>query len=368
MENTTSSKPRMYHIDGIKGILCFMIFWGHFWNIYRCGSEDFPFTTPFLDAIKDSILDQTLLSATFWLYAFLVISGYLVSNTRIRDFRELLIKSLKRFLRLFIPILGACFFIFIIQETIGFHTTDTANYFTNTYFQDFYTTDLQAGDIVKEAFKALFSSSCKFNAPFWVISDMFLSSIGIYICNYIDYIKEKKTHILPWLFLVAAILLDSHVIIACMAGYLVSYYREALEKFSEKLIPFFVVCISIFYVCYKLYKGAVNPMVFDKIFLYIILYCFLLILVNRLRPVQDFFSKKFFLLFGKISFGVYSFHWPIICSVGSLLLIVGLENQWNTNLILLASFGICLICTVLLSIIYHFTVEKLATKVTNLFK
>lgn len=108
-QTCSANQGRMYHIDGMKGILCFMVMIGHFWNIYRNCTDYAGFTSHTLNAINGTFIDNPILLATFWLYAFLVISGYLMSGSKIRSILELMKKTLKRFMRFFLPILGACF-------------------------------------------------------------------------------------------------------------------------------------------------------------------------------------------------------------------------------------------------------------------
>lgn len=354
------NKTRMYHIDGIKGLMCFLIMFGHFWNIYRQTEAGSILENEGLDIIKNSFLDQTLLSATFWLYAFLVISGYLLSNTRVRSLSEIIIKTAKRFLRLFIPILGACIFIYLIQETIGFYTADTIEYFNNGYIRQFYVQDLSWKSIFIEPLRAMIKSSCRFNAPFWVITDMFKSSILIYICNFTDYVLKKKSHVLPWIFLLLSIFSDAHVMIACMAGYMVGHYKEEIDKLTENRSLFLIISAAIFVASYEVYTAKTFTKIFDNIMLYILLYCFLMIVINKSELFQKIFSKKLFLRMGKISFGVYALHWPIICSIGLKVLMWGLNQQWKFEIIYLLSFVVSCVCTVLLSVIYRSTVEKLA--------
>ena len=353
-------KKRMYHIDGIKGLMCFLIMIGHFWSIYRNVVAGSVLQSNFFDMVKGTFVDKRLLSATFWLYAFLVISGFLLSNTKVRELKELVMKTIKRFLRLFLPILGACAFVFLIQEVIGFATADTKAYFDNSYIRSFYSATLSLQDIVPQSLRAMFEAGCSFNAPFWVITELFISSILIYVCNYVDDAYQKKTHLLPWIFLVIAIFADAHVTIACMAGYLVGYYKEEIHELSEKKHVCFVVMVALYACVNGLYKANTFPKIFDDKIVFIVFYCCMLVLLNRSEFWQNIFSKKIFLEMGKISFGVYALHWPIICSVGLKVLLWGLDQKWKVVYIFAFSFLVSLVCTVVLSIIYRFTVEKLS--------
>lgn len=356
---------RMHHIDGIKGILCFMVLLGHFWNIYRNCTDYSGFNSYTLNLIKGTFIDNPILLGTFWLYAFLVISGYLLSVTRVRSVSELARKTARRFIRFFLPILGACLFIYLLQETVGFYTEETTAFFTNKWFQKFYRTELGWTAIFTESIRAMTSAVCNFNTPFWVIRDMFLSSFVIYVCNFVDYGRDKKNNVLPVVFLVCALYLDRPVIIACLAGYMLGYYREQIERLAERKALFWLVFLAAFGFAKLMKYWKVLPKVFDNIFLYILVWCAIVIFVNRTPCLVKFFSSKIFLLMGKISFGVYSFHWPVICSAGSYVLVQCLENQVRT----LAAFGLSLAVsvavTVMLSVIYLVTVEKTSDRIIH---
>ena len=68
--------------------------------------------------------------------------------------------------------------------------------------------------------------------------------------------------------------------------------------------------------------------------------------------------------FGKISWGVFSFHWPVICSLGALLImklnaVMGLASAYAVSCVL------ALIVTIALSEGFYYTLEKLATLLTK---
>lgn len=349
---------RLHFIDGYKGLLCFMIMFCHFWNIYRLTTGESPLSHRIMDAFTNIPLGNYLLAASFWLYAFLVISGYLLSFASIKSATDLLTKSVCRFLRLFIPIFGACVIIFVIYKAVGFHNCDTADYFKNSWLMSFYTKDFVWKDIFKQSYRAMFKGGCDFNPPFWVIRDMLVASVLIYICKLTDYIFEKKTHLLPVLFIVCALLMDKQVMTACLIGFMIGYYAKGLSKLTERFRNFFVVFLAIYVIFLWMKSQKVCPAVCDGPTEYTLIHCFLLIALNRFSLPQRFFSAKPFLLIGKISFGIYAFHWPATCSVGSIVLLKGIASQWHPIYTIAASFLVSLLCTVVISIVYYFTVEK----------
>ena len=348
------NKKRLFHIDGIKGLLCYLIMLGHFWNLCRWCNPDGPLVNRFTNFINNSILGETLFSATFWMYAFLVISGYLISGSKIRTIKELIVKSINRYIRFYILIFGACVFIFIIGRTIGFHTADTMEYFSNDWFQSYYRGVYGKRALVIEPFRALFKGGCEFNAPFWVMKDILLASIIIYFCIYMEKISDK----LHWGCLLFAVLIQRPVIMACLAGYIMGRYKDKIR--CEVVMAVLTV---LFVGLFLLRRYGIMPAMFNEYPLFTVFYCFLLVVVERVDFLKRFFGNKFFQFMGKLSFGVYSFHWPVICSVGSVVLVVGLSHGINGSIVYLMSFIASILATTILAVIYSYSVEKIAGKI-----
>ena len=352
---------RLHFIDGYKGLLCFMIMQGHFWNIYRLTSGVSPLDHGGMDGFVQWG-SKWFLIASFWLYAFLIISGYLLSRSKVKSIPDLLIKTVSRFLRLFIPILGACLVIFVLAKTVGFHAQETRQFFKSTWFQKFYQEAFVWYDVITESFRAMFNGACEFNAPFWVIKDMLLSSVLIYGCKLLAHALQKKLRwiprLLPLLLFLGYFVQDSQVVAACLAGFLIGYYEDDVKLFTEKFWKFCLLFAMLYGGYMWLMSRGVRPAVFDKVTGYTLIHCFLLITLNRFSVLQRIFSAKPFFLAGKISFGVYAFHWPVICSVGSLLLILGIGQSWDPVVTVLTAFFGSVVATVALSVGYLFTVEK----------
>jgi peptidoglycan/LPS O-acetylase OafA/YrhL len=334
------NQKRLYHIDGIKGILCFFIMFGHFWNLTLWNNPESPLVNKVTTFINNSIFCDTLFSATFWMYAFLLISGYLLSGSKVNNLLDLGVKIVKRYLRFFLLIFASCVFIFGIYKTVGFHNAKTSEFFINGWYQSYYTWEFGLKSILTETVNALFYSGCGFNAPFWVMSDILFSSVIIYVCKYV----EKYTKKASWVCLVASAFFNRPVISACLAGYVLGSYKEQAKKWP--VIAMFLV-------------GSICAGLLHREYLfYILLYCFVLALVDRLEFVQKFFGMKFFRFTGQISFGVYAFHWPIICSVGSLALICGRKKGFSGMVAYVLALVVSVIAVTIISTVYYFVIEK----------
>lgn len=89
----------------------------------------------------------------------------------------------------------------------------------------------------------------------------------------------------------------------------------------------------------------------------------MIIWIERTPFIQRVLSSSMLLFAGRTSFGVYSFHWPVICSIGSLCLIKGIQLSWDARIIYFFALFVSIMCTLFLSVLYHLTVEKYSMKI-----
>ena len=138
-------KQQKAYISGLKGMGCVLIMVGHFLGIYKY-AQVFP-GIRFIDILQNSSL-SLLTNEGYWLYLFFVISGYLVAKSKINNVRELLTKSIHRFLRFAISILFSFFVIYVLYLVFGFHNQETIPLFQCGWFQKYYTDSYSIMDVI----------------------------------------------------------------------------------------------------------------------------------------------------------------------------------------------------------------------------
>lgn len=337
------------HISGLKGFACIMVMIGHFIGLYKY-AEEFPVKIAIVDVFLNSKLDF-ILDETYWVNLFFIISGYLVAMSRIEDGRSLFKKCIKRFLRLGMPILGACLFIWIIQESAGFYTEETNIFFTNTWIQEQYPHKFSIVDVLLSPFNVLILNNVEMNSPYWVLRDMFISSLMIYILTWLkNKLREKRLVIvlLAIIFFVIG-LVTSRVICAVLIGMFLLWIQEDYKEIiKEKWIPYFLMFITM-----SLYF-------ISREYLSFIFFGILIIFIPKTKLINSILTSKIGVFFGKISFGIYSFHWPIFCSIGMMVV---LEMTKEVGLIgaCLLAIGVSILITVVLSVVFYITIERVVS-------
>lgn len=357
-------QQRLSHMDGARGLFCFMILVGHFWSIYMLRSDPQVFQIPLLETLRSSFALRYPLTGILWLGGFFMVSGYLAALSRVESLFSLVQKCVLRYLRLFLPVLGACAGIYVIQQTLGFHNAGTAAFLQSPVFQNAYWKSLTFGDIWTESVRLFREGFCFFNDPYWVLRDIFLASLLSYGCNYADNLLHRRTGRRLPLVTVAVMYLTwkrgRQYILICLAGYLVGHCREDIRKLSKAKLALVLVCLAgvmMWYVRRYLAWGTAEQALESNEFT-LLLWCALLVVLERWNGLQKALSVKPLLVLGKLSFGVYSFHWPVMCSFGALAMLKGFSSGWSNGMLLLAAFAVTVAVTLGISAVYHITVEK----------
>ena len=353
-ESLTAGKKYYYHINGLKGFACLLILVGHYLGLYKF-AESFVPQIHILDVLINSRF-AFLLDEAYWLYLFFVVSGYLVAKSRIAGIKELFIKSVNRFMRLALPILFSYLIIYLIYITVGFHATETDSIFQCSWFQlYFYTENYTIKDVLLGPVYVLLYEVCPLNKPYWVLRMMFFSSLLIYLLKLLfTRLNSPKYEAAVFSMLIVITLASykvSPIMTACLAGMLVSFYEDSEIK-TKACYAFWFLFISM-----SLY-------IMPKVLIPVIFFAALIIFVPRIRLLDAVFSSGPFQFAGKLSWGIYSFHWPLICSVGALLLIrltpgIGLAKAYALTFVLIV------LLTFVLSVFFYYTFERFSSLVTK---
>lgn len=333
-----------------------MVMVGHFLSIFKY-AESFPESLGFLDRVFDSKVGF-FLSESFWLYLFFIVSDYLVSKVSIKRIRDIIFKSLIRFLRFAIPILFAYFIIYIIFLTIGFHAGETAALFQNEWYQTYLNDQYSLKDVLLSPIEVLILVKTKLNGPYWVLREMLLSSVAVY---FIGFFKHKFPKAEKWLALACLLFVYfgfklSGIVSACIMGMLICWYEDRLEQLLSSR-SFAVSIVILTCMLYFLPRTQISYLFFLALVLFI----------PKTKIINSVFSSRLFDFLGKISFGVYSFHWPIYCSIGALIMI-GIGNSGNIASGVFCAMGVCILITLIVSFVYHVTFEQLSVLFFNKIK
>lgn len=322
---------------------------GHYLGLYKY-ADHFPVDNV-VTRIFDKLLESDLnfiVNESFWVILFFVVSGYLVAMTKIQDIKIFIKKSSMRFLRLGIPILCSMLMVFALYKVVGFHTVDTIGLFDNSFVQGAYNDNFKIIEALLSPINVLILGKVSLNSPFWVLREMFFTSLIIYFLQFL-YCKIKKNSI--FLSIVGVVfftsMILSNVVFAGIFGYIINLIEKNKENkiTTNKIFIFLAIIFSVS--LYFIPRSRISCIFFG---------C-LILLIPKLPFICSIFSSKLAQYINKISFGIYAFHWPVFCSIGMLCLI---KFSQNTGLLTacIISYAIAVLTTILISVCFYHFIEK----------
>ena len=337
---------RKQYISSLKGIACLFVAFGHFLGTIKYAAI-IPVNRDFFLWLERYRL-AFILDESFWLYLFFVVSGYLVANSKVATLPQFFVRSVIRFFRLALPIFAACVIIFVFNKIVPFYNKGTAVLFENTWLQSAYSKEFSVCNVLLSPIDVLFLKKTLFNSPYWVLRSMIIASFLIY---FLTYVKTKIAHPKIWevlllLLLAVGSLYFDKIIFVCIVGALICYYEVQLQKLFKSKTMLIISGLSSAILCFL--HSTIGA---------IAIFSWMIISLPKLVKIKQVFEAKIFNFFGEISFGIYSFHWPIFCSVGSYV-IIKLWNVIGGGYAIFLSIIISIILSTLISVFFYYIVEK----------
>lgn len=300
-------------------------------------------------------LISLIIDERFWLYLFFIVSGFLLARKPIDSVSDLIKNIIGRFLRLALPVFFSYFIIYIIYTCMGFCNNETTIIFQCKWFQEAYSAHTyNILDVLYSPVNVVLLGKCSFNTPYWVLRLMFLASFIIYIFNYL-HSKFKSIVVIPFIFIASTLFsyYISPVITACLIGMLTYRIDNYYIKSKTNRYFYSFVCVMLLFIYILPTKIK-----------YSIFFAIIILATPRICFLNNIFKHNVFQLLGNISWGIYSFHWPLICSAGAYFLLffnkkLGLASSYLISYIILSISIICV------AILFFYSFEKLARILSN---
>ena len=141
-----------------------------------------------------------------------------------------------------------------------------------------------------------------------------------------------------------------------MLGACFGYFESNIKKLIELNKVIFVILLIAIIGIGVTYKNDIS--IFYSLIFGVILIC-----IENSKHLKNIFSLRIFYYFGNISFGIYSFHFPILLSLGCGIIVKLLNYNVSGLATVLISWLLCGVVTVGISCLYNITVEKISMKV-----
>lgn len=360
-----NSKERIDFLDGIKIVACIGVFLTHYVGAFYSMRNGTAELGPVLTAILESPL-KLFWDGNLLVFVFAIISGYLCKQKRINTFHEIVIAIITRYLRFFFPLFIANLFVFLIQFTIGFKTQNIAITINNTWLATSYTTDVNLSMVIKESLLL----TGKLNGPLWTIRPFMIGSALVYIYSYISARVSKLFCMIVFLFLICINILASgisggKVILACFAGVFIDefwHYTCSISQSESKWYDLLICCILCLAAGLQDFLCGFMPQPIQPFMEYSdnyrLIYAALFIaFMYQSKEIKTVFSAVCMTKWVGLSFPIYIFHYPVLCSV-SLLVFYEMGLKFSETISFFVTFILTGTLVGLVSGLYEKTVGR----------
>jgi len=334
------TEQRIPHLDGLRGFLALTIFVYHF--IY-CFSPYF---------ITGGVSIEQLLSGRTTIYSvfaftplnllynsglavdfFFVLSGYVLSFTYFlkQDLQIIQQNTIKRYFRLAIPVLALCLLVWICHRlNLIYRDPIPRNDFNSGWLQGLMPDYLSFLEVLRFSLLNVFGGDSRYCSVLWTMHIELVGSLLVFVVLLTTHkisSKRKKLTVFILFFIINVFwndILYSSFILGMIICFLQINSKKYLAVAGSAYTKIFLLLTGLYLASFPFIKDGtiLNKTIYGIIFIknianlqehyYILASCLLLMLILNSEKIKYFFSSKPFTFLGKISFGLYLIHLPLI--------------------------------------------------------
>lgn len=313
---------RIKYLDGLKGIGAIMVFLNHYY-LFGFPSHKLFQTSFVLDWIANAGLAVML---------FITISGYLSWKTskRLNDSLHYLNRYvLKKYLRFAIPF-GFAFIILYISYFFGIYDFFDPVFRRSMICQQGGENPIFQVSVV-EFIKAVVISPMQnrfWDAPLWMMPIIFYGSIFVFVVRLIITKMRPSKAFIVILFCSIIIIMFNKLYMGIVCGLMMAFLWNKIEKTKEYLQSknfyrfFLVVVLLIISYLLNVCLYFNHEISHTLVSVFIILAAYYSVIITKVL------ESNVVQFLGRISFSIYIWHFPVLCSFSSYLCCLTNYNFW----------------------------------------
>lgn len=363
--NSQQKDEKLQHVDGLRGIACFMVVLSHLALIFYPGLHDPDLINN--NSIVKLIFNSPLAfaySGTSAVYIFFVLSGYILTYAFNKGdaLSNAAKMTTKRYFRLAVPAIASCVFCWFILSA-NTPSRELLSAWFNSYRVD-------SGSFLDSIYSGAVSSfvgdGSKYNPVLWTMKIELIGSFITYFLCLALLKSNKKTLVLIFfsilIFLSSLPQKEKYGYIAFIVGIWVNISNVS----TSSIVAAILIAVGVYFGGVHYGSSAYQQSIYYARFFIngeesnaYILFNFLsgslitaAILTNTF--FKRIFGNAFFAYLGKVSFSVYLFHLPV--------LVISASYVFNTLSNIGASYFLSAIASSSVSIIIIYTISNIIYK------
>lgn len=320
---------KINYLDGLRGVAAINVMIMHFFIILvpaMIYSDRMPSHLGNLEHIFSSTPLGLIGAGNFSVCIFFVLSGYVLTQKyfRTRDKKIIISGAVRRYIRLFVPVLAATILSFLLASTGVFHYyIETVTVSGNNNYANYWTFTPDIADAIKQAvWGSFFTGDDTYNPVLWTMTVEFYGSMLVFAMALLFETQRNR-----WTFyLAAAVFFFNSYYFAFIIGMgLADTFnsKKLMFRIDNKIILSVILFSGLFLGSYpvgtvttdSLY-GFLNNGLFEipKLTYHILGAGMIMYVLLNSKWLQQVFSSPVPVFLGKISYSLYLIHFLIISS------------------------------------------------------
>jgi peptidoglycan/LPS O-acetylase OafA/YrhL len=373
---------KISYLNGLRGVAALQVVFHHFILAFYPALFSGPGIPTHMAGSAEVNASGSVLNliwdGNFAVCIFFVLSGFVLSHKFFlkKEHEIITASAVKRYFRLALPVAFSVLSAFILMKLSLFFNQPAGDISGSGWLSSFWTFKPDFLDSMKQAFVGTFFSSVfDYNAILWTIACEFLGSFLVF--GFLAIFGRAKNRFWAYAFLIIVFFQTYYLafLLGMMLSDLMAHKQAILGRYDrKKIIRTVFLILGLFLGSFPIgrepqgtmYAFMDFPWLADPAALYHVLGAFLLMIVLlESKKMQKFFSIRYFLFLGEISFAMYLLHFIILGSLSSFLFLK-FEPAMAYQYAVLLSFALSLPVILLVSYLAYRFVDKKSVDLSHL--